>query len=403
MYSKNKIKYKLSNDDITIPYDIFLRVKTDNMNNVINQNNKDSIKIIEAKNKIDNYYNYGKWDKFKKYTNPYEKIYLTYKKIRIYYDKSYEPLSRSYFKMIEMSKEFLNDIVSKKEPIKTVHLAEGPGGFIEGLIDIRQNISVRKSIYSNDKYYGMTLSPINDKIPGWTRATKFLNKNKNVHIVKGYDNTGNLYNIHNHKHLISRIGDDKADLVTGDGGFDFSIDYNLQEVLAHKLIFSQMILALAVQKINGTFICKLFDTNTQLSKEIIYILINYYDEVSYYKPFTSRPANSEKYIICKKFKGITSDKIIELQNILNIWNSLPETQSIISIIEKHQLNCKIIDNINRANEELQNIQIKYIQDTINLIKKPMNRYDLSSNNDLQTKNSNTWINYYSKKIIDNLV
>ena len=43
-----------------------------------------------------------RWDIVKKITNPYEMIYLTNKQHKKYSISQYEPISRSYFKMIEM-------------------------------------------------------------------------------------------------------------------------------------------------------------------------------------------------------------------------------------------------------------------------------------------------------------
>ena len=36
--------------------------------------------------------------------------------------------------------------------------------------------------------------------------------------------------------------------------------------------------------------------------KILYILTLFFDEVFIIKPFSSRPANSEKYVLCKSFK-----------------------------------------------------------------------------------------------------
>ena len=99
---------------------------------------KKQIDILEAT---------GEWNVYKKYTNPYEYIHTTLPEIK----KSIctvRPISRSYFKLIEIVQcHDLNDTV---EPIKTFHLAEGPGGFIEAICNLRSNIQ--------DNYYGMTLS-----------------------------------------------------------------------------------------------------------------------------------------------------------------------------------------------------------------------------------------------------
>ena len=62
------------------------------------------------------------------------------------------------------------------------------------------------------------------------------------------------------------------DIITRDGGFDFSIDFNNQEQNSVKLIFSQICYALAMQKQGGTFILKIFDIFTKSTLELIYIL-----------------------------------------------------------------------------------------------------------------------------------
>ena len=60
----------------------------------------------------------------------------------------------------------------------------------------------------------------------------------------------------------------KHHLVTADGGFDFSIDFNKQEQLSYRLIFCEIVTALSVQRIGGHFVCKLFDLYTDASIKI---------------------------------------------------------------------------------------------------------------------------------------
>ena len=110
------------------------------------------------------------WDIYKKYTNPYEFIHsiIPSKKKCI---SKYKPLSRSYFKMIEIFDYFfLDTYVCNEEnvPIKTFHLAEGPGGFLEAIVKRRNNI--------NDTYIGMTLmDDVNSdmNVPGWKKSLSF--------------------------------------------------------------------------------------------------------------------------------------------------------------------------------------------------------------------------------------
>ena len=92
-----------------------------------------------------------RWDIYKKYTNPYEYIHtiVPLKKKSV---SKYKPLSRSYFKMIEIMNTFH---INYTEPITSFHLAEGPGGFIEALVKLRNS--------KEDTYIGMTLLDENRK------------------------------------------------------------------------------------------------------------------------------------------------------------------------------------------------------------------------------------------------
>jgi 23S rRNA U2552 (ribose-2'-O)-methylase RlmE/FtsJ len=85
------------------------------------------------------------WDIYKKYTNPYEYIHTTspFKKKAV---SKHKPLSRSFFKMVEIIQTFKMQF---RGPIRTFHLAEGPGGFIEAVRYLRDN--------TEDIYVGMTL------------------------------------------------------------------------------------------------------------------------------------------------------------------------------------------------------------------------------------------------------
>jgi len=232
------------------------------------------------------------WDKYKKYTNPYEFIHTIIPNTRQSIC-TYKPLSRSFFKMIEMSHalNILEELPA--EACKSFHLAEGPGGFIEALVYLRKN--------PKDTYYGMTLLEDNNpNIPGWRKSKKFLDDHPNVIIEKGHTGTGDLMNSRNLIHCYKNYRN-HFDLITGDGGFDFSVHYLSQEMVSAALILCQISFAIATQKIGGTFIIKMFDTFTKSSLDLLFLLANIYETVQFVKPHTSRYANSEKYIVCKNF------------------------------------------------------------------------------------------------------
>lgn len=247
--------------------------------------------LNDVKEQIDVYIN--DWDEIKKRTNPFEYIHTTIPHTKTSISKI-KPISRSFFKMIEICNTFHLLDPYKNIDIKTFHLAEGPGGFIEAMVHMRQN--------PNDTYYGMTLIDVsNSKVPGWRKADSFLTKNPNIIIEKGADGTGNLYKPDNLKYCQNRYSN-MMEIITADGGFDFSIAFDKQESLALRLIFSQIAFAITMQKYKGCFVLKVFDIFLRSTTELIYLLSCFYEKVYIIKPHTSRYANSEKYIVCKYFK-----------------------------------------------------------------------------------------------------
>jgi len=231
------------------------------------------------------------WDIYKKYTNPYEYIHsiVPHKKTSV---SKYKPLSRSFFKMIEIIHAFRHIIL--ETPMQSFHLAEGPGGFIEAFVSYRNS--------REDQVIGMTL--LDDKndnnIPAWKKSQYFLKENPHVFVETGQDKTGNILSLENFAYCAEKYAS-SMDFITADGGFDFSIDFNSQETAIVRLLFAQIAFALCMQKKGGSFVIKLFDSFMQHTIDLIAILSSFYDHVYMFKPQTSRYANSEKYLICTGF------------------------------------------------------------------------------------------------------
>lgn len=234
------------------------------------------------------------WDRYKKYTNPCEYVHTPVPGGKQAVCRL-RPLSRSFYKMTELLHgcSIANEL---PDVTTTFHFAEGPGGFIEALTYQRGDVP-------KDRYYGMTLIRDTDSaVPGWKKSRAFLARHSNVTVLRGADGTGDLFSEMNLQDIRERFAG-TADLVTGDGGFDFSMDFDHQESTSMRLIIAQLCFALAVQKKGGTLVLKVFDTFTQASIDFLYLLSSLYANVQAVKPSTSRQANSEKYLVCKGFYG----------------------------------------------------------------------------------------------------
>jgi len=281
------------------------------------------------------------WDNFKKYTNTYEYIHTNnpYKKRSV---SKYKPLSRSYFKMIELIHEFRlipcilpyddtsspehsnHEVVEMAKippppsirnipeippglsvgvlfkdippyfPIRTFHLAEGPGGFIEAVVNLRKN--------PYDTYIGMTIQDNKNDgtIPTWKKSDHFLTSNPNIQIENGADGTGDILSIENFEYCYHTYRS-TMNFITADGGFDFSTDFNNQELQIVELLFAQIAFALVMQNPGGNFVLKIFDCFYNSTIDLLALLSSFYKTVYITKPQTSRSGNSEKYVVCKYF------------------------------------------------------------------------------------------------------
>jgi 23S rRNA U2552 (ribose-2'-O)-methylase RlmE/FtsJ len=232
--------------------------------------------------------------------------------------------------------------------MNSYHLAEGPGGFIEAVLYNRRQ--------REDIYYGMTLIERDKDVPVWDKCQRNLMKtNKNIHIEDG-DGTGNLLHLENLLYVKEKHGG-SMDFVTGDGGFDFSHDFNQQEESALNLIFAEVCFAMVLQKKGGSFVLKVFDTYTSTMTEIIYLLTYLYEEVIFIKPTMSRPANSEKYLVCMRFKQVYNLEAL-IHKMIAFYPRL-NNEPLHSFLDLYLPNCFLskLKEINSILGQAQNIAI----------------------------------------------
>jgi len=354
-------------------------------------NNKERVALLEIKNKID-LENIRDWDKAKKNSNDFELIHLPSRKLKQESIAAYEPLSRSYFKMWEILHNYgFFTQEQQKEPINIVNIAEGPGGFIEALVNYRY-----KYFRQIDNINAITLKSLTKEIPGWDKAQSFLRENPNIKINYGEDGTGNIYKLENILNFSKEIKN-KADFITADGGFDFSSDFNEQEKQSLHIIFCEIVLAITCQNLGGTFICKFFDLYSKTSIKLIYLLKCLYNEVIIDKPVTSRPANSEKYIICKDFLGIDSNYLSKLHIVIKSWDILEaNNNTILDIFNgRDSVPDEFIEKILEFGTQHFNLQKINIDKTLDLIHNKPNLTKLNNLLDHQVRCACKWCEKYN--------
>jgi len=298
------------------------------------KNDTDILKKFENKKK-----SYQVLNPFERYIDNYNQSIGSLSKA--YFDiENDKPdiLSRGFYKLWEMF--FMFDLIQITDTnFTSAHLAEGPGSFIQATMFYR-DLFAKKETSKNDKYYAITIHPedVDGHIPELEQKfidyydkespkRFFQHKTYGKEQIGGHKDNGDLMNpLTLNNFCGSMIGGnkdstikEKIDFITADGGFEW-VNENIQEQEYYKLLFSQIVTAINIQKKGGSFVCKFFETFTDISMKFITIISSLYDRVYFCKPLTSRSSNSEKYIVAQGFKYSDSDS--KLKDIIRIMNEL---------------------------------------------------------------------------------
>jgi 23S rRNA U2552 (ribose-2'-O)-methylase RlmE/FtsJ len=260
------------------------------------QQAKDAIAPLEASKR---------WELIKKMVNPYE-IVFTHEDPQFHTSLSLiKPLSRSYFKMVEILDvlQFFERLPKQCQKIKTAHIAEGPGGFIQAVLDVKDRF--HKVV---GQATAMTLKPVDSRVPGWRRASHFLNRHREIKLIYGADGTGDIYVRANQDSFVA-AATPSVQLFTADGGFDFSVDYSIQEKQAFRLVACSATIGVRSLSKDGCLVLKFFDLFSEATQILILLLSRCFQEWTLYKPCLSRPCNSERYFLGRGFKGVSATQI----------------------------------------------------------------------------------------------
>ncbi|XP_055549451.1 cap-specific mRNA (nucleoside-2'-O-)-methyltransferase 1 [Wyeomyia smithii] len=188
----------------------------------------------------------------------------------------------------------------------------------------------------------------------------------------GSNDCGNIFDPDNIRGFIDYVkaqtDDLGAHLVMCDGGF--YVKNSHQEVISKQLYLCIVLLAISVVRPGGNAILKVFDLYTPFSVGLVYTLSKSYGKISIVKPITSRPANSERYLVCQK--RLNSDQtfgdyLYSINRVL--WEQKHAGYDILhiissQIIEQNSAFCSFIRN---ANNDLARKQIDGLKSLVSAI------------------------------------
>lgn len=189
-------------------------------------------------------------------------------------------INRAYHKMHEIV------LSCALRPVATsLHLCEAPGGFVQCTSDHMRSDTgwTWRAVTLRD---GVPLPPTT---MSWNDG-KFLFAD----VLTEDDRV---------ESEVAEVFPNGAEFITADGATSMQHD-NIEEE-HYPLAVAQVRIALRYIATNGVFVLKLFECLQPRTRDLIAALTQCFNSVSLIKPGSSRPTNSERYLVCRAFDGHT--------------------------------------------------------------------------------------------------
>ena len=183
------------------------------------------------------------------------------------------PVSRAFFKLKEII-----DTCALGPYEHTLSLCEAPGGFVQCITETFPSLKSWRAI------------SLDDNIDFQTDGLDFT---RGQILDIGWKNDVRV------PEFRERLTGMNVDLVTADGSL--GEDPATLEETHFPLLLAETDAAVKALKLGGDFVCKYFEANNLNTQIWIGILTNMFRDVSILKPTTSKPTNSERYVVCRHF------------------------------------------------------------------------------------------------------
>jgi 23S rRNA U2552 (ribose-2'-O)-methylase RlmE/FtsJ len=300
-------------------------------------------KLRAAKSLIDKPYKTDrkKWDYI---TKQMEVSYHISKRIQ-----STIPLAtNTVSKLIELLHHFSGDIFSRANPKQPfVHFDNAA---LPGIFPYTMNYYMQ-SFHPHLKYkwHASSLISTTKEVNDPLKDQYGLWKNYPNNWLMDKNNNGDVMNMDVQLNFKERIGG-TVDLYTSDIGFDVSMNYNEQETLQSPANLGQIISGLITLKVGGVLITKQYTFMTPFTVSVMGLMTRLFERAYITKPMTSKPDNSETYLVCVGFKGLDPETEAILLEHLSTANVVYNDEIIPMkpIVQKKCINTDFINAIIQA-------------------------------------------------------
>jgi len=234
------------------------------------------------------------------------------------------PISRAYYKLVDVVHQYQ----WKMEPDDiAVCLADAPGGMTQAMTHLFPN-----RVFSTSLLDGIVYSPE-------------LSKNPRITIDYLDSGTGDLLDAANIRGFLARLPR-RAKLISADGAIEYLPTE--RENIHHRLLLGEILAALSIQEIGGSFFVKLFGRRSLTTIRIFIWASQWYDSWHLIKPRSVRIANNEVLAV---FNGLR--RIPDISKELEEFRKFVDPDMHITGIEVPGY---ILDRVKNFNEYMMSIR-----------------------------------------------
>jgi hypothetical protein len=265
--------------------------------------------------------------------NPFEEKIDNYeddlvKKSKLFFDVKTDEINfnnKTFYQMWEML--YIFDICNKNN-MNIGILSDNMNGFLQAILHFRKKykydikndkiyINSDKTTYNNSKnfmgYYKKEfpkrIKLYKESLRKTSRKNSKSHTNKDVS-DKDLSNKDVSNKVKTVKSFFDDVKNNTLDLVCCNYNYE-ATDKNYEEQEIYMLLLRDIINSLKILNKDGNLILKINECMTTITNKFLYLLSMLFEETYIYKPFLSRLSDSERFLVCKKFKSPYNTKILE--------------------------------------------------------------------------------------------
>lgn len=227
--------------------------------------------------------------------------------------------SRGWVKMWEMmtthqllsfTRQTFDDIpIGEGSTVTGLFNCELPGGFLLATSHYARKQGIKLEWWASSLFPSASTSALEDTYGLFQRCPdRWLMSGK-------LGSNGDMTDPRAVRHLCEELAkkSHKVNLYTADGGMDIGSQYADQEYMHQGLVLGEMIVCLACLAKGGNAVIKMYSFTTDFMQSVILAAACHFEYAFLSKPLTSRPVNSEIYLVLKNFAGVQQTLITVMQ------------------------------------------------------------------------------------------